>query len=659
MKPGQIVFVYTSETLRIARVLFVHTGKVEVEHPGGDRSVYGSKRLARVSDRIVPSAAALEAYEDEVYELKGHVDLSALWEMLAADDAGRQTEAGLAGIALPDAGSASDDAMAWALFEDSVYFKRRKDGLYALNSAAAVEERRRRQADERRAAEEVVAMVAWLQNPAGPRPPHAQRALGAIMQMVVFDDTSRGAKLGRELIQAAYPDDAAGDWARGFQVMIDLGGWTADENLSLRRSGLPAVWPPGLVEHARQRAETTPGRSRGVDLRHLPTVAVDDEYTTEVDDALTIVDHGDGTRTAAVFITDVSEWVEAGGPLDEEARHRGSTLYIPEGKVPMLPEVLCDGVASLAAGEDRGALAFSITLDADGQILDFDVEEAVVNLDARLTYEQADAIVAGEPHALSGTVCALAAAADQLRRHRILGGSITLDRRDTAIHLEPDSSICVRRYRTDDPAYRMVAEWMIQTCACAAAWCRDQDIPAVYRTQPPPNGLELSEPLDGPIPAWRRHQILRTLRKAELSTEPGPHSSLGVRCYTQVTSPLRRYQDLIMHRQIKGFLRAGQPPLTDDDLIGVFAEVEAMQSAHSLVEKESRRYWLIKAVAPRVGQEVEIEVLREIGSRYLVELMGTGLVLTWSTDRAVQLGERLQVRLQAADARGDVLRLES
>jgi len=657
VKAGQVVFVYATRTLRIARVRAAQNGRVDVEHIGGERNTYTQKRLARISDKVLPNNEALPAYQEEVLDLLGGADLAALWETLRVERTGHYTEGQLADLALPAAGAAADDAMAWALFDDGVYFKRRKDGLFALNSETVVGEKLQRIEAERRAEEEFQRMAAWLADPDGPRPDVARQALAALEQLVLFDDASREAKLGRRLIALACEDDEEPDRFLAWALLVRLGGWSPDENLALRRSGLPVRWPEGLEDQAAADAQTPPVLAGRQDLRHLATVAVDDQFTTEVDDALAIVDHGDGTRTAYVFITDAAQWVPAGSALDFEARHRISTLYIPEGKVPMLPEVLCDGVASLMAGEDRGALAFAITLDAAFEVVDFDVDEAVIRVDARITYEEADVAIGGGDHPQADCVRALSAAADALRHERILGGSITLDRRETAIHLGHDGHIHTRRYRTDDPGYRMVAEFMIQTCALAGQWCRDHDIPAIYRAQKPPNPRP-DEPLLGVIPAWRRHDILRTLRKAELSTHPREHSSLGVPCYSQVSSPLRRYADLVMHRQIKGWLTHGTAPLNEEQIFDLFAEIEQMHSAHSSVEKESRRYWLIRAIEPFAGQDIEIEILREAGKRYLVELMATGLLVTWWPTRPVRLGERLHVRLEAASAREDLIKLE-
>jgi len=165
----------------------------------------------------------------------------------------------------------------------------------------------------------------------------------------------------------------------------------------------------------------------------------------------------------------------------------------------------------------------------------------------------------------------------------------------------------------------MVQELMVHACHQTGLFCQKWNIPAVYRTQMQP---------DEPIPAGLlnkdnvagHHEIFRLLKKAELSTIPGQHCGLGVSSYTQVTSPIRRYQDLIMHFQIRGFLRQGFPPLSVQEIFDAFSAVETQNTLYNKIERDSKRYWTLKYLEKHVGNEVAAIVIRESGAknRYIV-----------------------------------------
>ena len=657
MTLNQVVFVFTSGGWRIGRVSHEEGTRVQVEHPGGDRVTYAEGRIAHVSQRRAPTIGALDAYESELRELVSSIDLAAAWEMLTAEQPGEDFDAeALTELCLTYSGDSADDATAWALQDDPVYFKRKKNGRYALRSVQTVNDKLRAVEKEARERRELDAMKAWLADPQSPRPPECGQALDAIKTMLLFDDASPEARLGRSLVRAARPDSSESDQALAWELLLSLGEWHPDENLFVHRAGLRRSFGAAVLEAASAGTEPVTPLSDYTDYRHVPCLAIDDAFTTEVDDALAIVRTG-AIRTVYVFIADASSYVPEDGPLDREARRRHATVYVPEGKIPMLPEALGDQAASLLEGVDRRALAFILTLDDEGHPLDFRVEQALVRVAARLTYDTVDAILEGAEHPHRDMTVALFDAAEQLRTNRREGGSITLDRREVTVYASPGQEPTLEPYRTDDKARRMVAEWMIASCAHTAQWCAERYIPAVYRSQPAPTPTP-DIPLDRALRPFELQKVLRTLRKACLTTDPQPHSGLGVPCYTQISSPLRRYQDLLMHRQLIAFLRDGQPRYTPAELEAGFEHAAQCQSLYGSVERDSRRYWHIKQMEPLVGQPLDVEVIRQTGRGWLVEVVRTGLAVPWRTRRKVALGDLLSLTIKEANARENTLRFE-
>ncbi|HIN85957.1 MAG TPA: RNB domain-containing ribonuclease [Myxococcales bacterium] len=653
LKEGRVIYVFSSTGWVPARVLNTRQDKVEVIQENGSNQLYAAKRLAFKSSQSVPTVEALKAYIEQVKALMSQIDMEAVWELLYEDKESEYDLDTLVELAVSPSSHAAVDATAWKLFQDSLYFRQRKDGRYSPNTPVSIDERRKKLHAEQRVRVVFESMLQWLKSPSELDSAGAKQAVSVLKELVLENDQSPGCKQARNLIRQAFPADSEIDVWIAWRILIKAGVWHSDENMALQREQLPLVFSSEVLQADAQRFEAPPDMSHYVDYCHLQSIAIDDAFTTEVDDALAIVERDNGERVVYVFIADAAAWVTEGDLMDQEAAHRGSTLYLPEGMVPMLPERTGQDLASLKPGQARGALAFIITLDAEGRRVGFEVQEALVKVDAQVTYEQTNRILDGEESPYADTLKKLAAASEQIRAHRREAGALILDRLEVSVHVH-EGEVQVDSYRTDDRSRCLVSEWMIAACAATAEMCRESQIPAVFRGQVAPDPRPHIPPSRSLTPS-ELLRVLRTMRRAELSTSPSPHAGLGVPCYTQVTSPLRRYQDLVMHRQLKGYLRRGTAPWNEGKLMSVFETVEVTQQAHGRVERESRRYWLIKSLESRKGEQIEVEVLREAGRRFIVQILENRLQTAWSPDIKAEVGERHMLTLHSVNACKDRL----
>lgn len=669
VKVGQIVFLHQGGDLRVGRITAASQSTFEVEQPSGQRSHHGSARIARTSEKNVPTTAALVAYEDELRELIDQIDLDATWTLCRGDGPERiWTLDELAGLALPSPGPSSEDSMAWVLYRDRVYFR----ALEPLGSSAAdaspIRRFTARPEDEvvsdkatRLAAAEharrLDAMTAWLRTATAETPKSAEalELIESLEVLALWDDERPAGETARTVMRRLGPKSPEGDGTAAFRRLVDIGVYSDHENLWLRRSKLPREFPPDVLAEAEVLATRVVELEKRKDYRHLETVSIDDEYTTEIDDAFA---YAPGERPLVyVFIADPAAWIGEGSLVDQEAQRRAATLYIPEGKVTMLPERIAEDAASLVTGQDREAMAFVFEVDDRGHVTNLEIEDALIRVDYALPYKDVDAILKGREHPLRSMLLALHAIADRLRAERRRQGSITLDRRDVSVHRLPDGKVDVTVYRTDDPARRLVAEFMIQTSCHAAIFCRERRVPAVYRGQAPPDERPVL-PEGRPLAGYELQNILKTMRRAELSTEPLSHAGLGLPCYTQVTSPLRRYQDLLMQRQLRHVVRRGVPRWSEHELLSHFDALEAVAGTMREVERESRRFWILRHLEARVGQRVRCEVLRLLGKRVVVELMDFGVQAVHPTpSRTPNPGDTLVLMLKAVEARRDKITL--
>jgi exoribonuclease-2 len=325
----------------------------------------------------------------------------------------------------------------------------------------------------------------------------------------------------------------------------------------------------------------------------------------------------------------------------------------------MLPYVLSTEAASLGGEGERPALTFEIDVTGEGGILGVEPKLTLLSRVRRLSYEEADALMeeGGEAEEASMVRRLHELALARLRR-RAAAGAIVLKRRELVVRAE-EGRVEVRLIDPATPSRLLVSEMMILAGEAMGRWLSERAIPAIYRLQPPPDepvpgGTHgLDEEVD-PVVARR---IMRGLRPSEVRTTPGHHHGLGLPSYVQVTSPLRRYQDLAVHRQLRAVLRGEEPPYDERGIQRVAATTEDAERAARVAERESRDFWLLRYLEERLGEEVEAVVL-ECGRRTLVHLLPYVQTAVLPARDHHEEGMRLTVRIARVRARAGILRVE-
>ena len=278
----------------------------------------------------------------------------------------------------------------------------------------------------------------------------------------------------------------------------------------------------------------------------------------------------------------------------------------------------------------------------------------------RLTYAEADALLeaAGDdPYttALGG----LNAVARLRRARRVANGAVIIEGSEVKVRVNDSPTddppeITVSVLANDSPARNLIGECMILANEIAARYCQRHGLPALYVGQPPPD--EAVPSLDQcPTQQVYIHAARRLMKPSQRGTLPASHSALGLDIYTQVTSPLRRYHDLQMHHQIKHHLEHGTALFDEERLQLVAAGAQESSAASKRCERESTRYWLLRYLETRTGQQVDGQVVRELHGRSFVELEDTLLVVPLNLSPRPRLGTRLRVTIGHADARRDIL----
>ena len=442
-----------------------------------------------------------------------------------------------------------------------------------------------------------------------------------------------------------------------FKLLVDLGIWSVHENLYLRRSQIPKCFSTKVLEVAKSCMQSLPPDpdTNRLDLTYLKVYTIDDETTQEIDDGLSIEFLEDGQQRVWVHIADPTRLLTPGDELDLEARRRTTTLYLPTGMVPMFPSELATGPMSLIQGEVCRALSFGILLDETGAVIDYTIHTTLIKPTYRLTYDDVDEMLQLKIK-LEPEIHALNDWAKQRFKWRQSQGSISIYMPESVIKVKGQGEEITVEVLDDSPSRQLVAEMMILAGEVGAKYGREHNIPLPYRSQPQPElppDAELILLPPGPV---RSTAMRRCMPKSEMGTIPARHASLALETYVQVTSPIRRYSDLLAHFQIKAHLRGEPLPFTLEQMQEmVMSLVPAVKEASS-VERFTNRYWgleYLRRNSGEVWQALVIRWLKEEINLGLVLLEELGLELAMRFGRSIEVGDRLEVKVAHADPRKD------
>jgi len=444
-----------------------------------------------------------------------------------------------------------------------------------------------------------------------------------------------------------------------FDLLVALGLWQPHENLFLRRSQIPVQFPPTVLAMATSRLASPPtdaDRDRR-DLTHLKVYTIDDASTLEIDDGLSWEVLPDGREQLWVHIADPTRWITPGDDLDLEARRRSTTLYLPTGMIPMFPSEIATGPMSLNQGQECCALSFGVVLAPDGSVADYTIAPTRIKPTYRLTYEDVNEMlelgVQAEPE-----IAAIARWVTLRSQWRQAQGAISIHMPEASIKVQDDEVTI--QLLDDSQARQLVAEMMILAGEVAARYGQAHNLPLPFRNQPQPELPPETELLQLPPGPVRYSAIRRCMPRSEVSLTPARHASLGLDTYAQVTSPIRRYSDLLAHFQIKAHLRGEAPPFSAEALQEVLMSVSAAAQEAVWVERQTNRYWgleFLRRHAADLWQGLVLRWLREHESLALVLLEDLGLELAMRFDRPVALGEQLTLQVAYVDPRNDVIHL--
>ena len=548
----------------------------------------------------------------------------------------------------------------------------------------------------------------------------------------VIPDNSR---FGRDIF---IPKEKAGGAVTGSKVIVeitDYGGQGRSPEgriaeilghindpgvdiLSIVKScGIPDSFPEEVLRQAeyaaapaKEETEELPELSDRMDLRDLPMVTIDGEDAKDLDDAVSLY-RKDGSYHLGVHIADVSHYVKEGSALDAEALRRGTSVYLADRVIPMLPHVLSNGVCSLNAGENRLALSCLMKLNAQGEVVDYTIAPSVIRVDERMTYTSVAAILEKE----DPQECAryerfvpmfrdMAALSALIRENRHRRGAVDFDFPESRIRLDEEGCPVEIVPHERNTATRLIEDFMLLANETVAQHFYWMQTPFLYRTHETPDqdkmrrlatfvhnlgysmkiGQEevhpkelqkLLEKAEGtPEENLIGRLTLRSMKQARYTTQCTGHFGLASRYYCHFTSPIRRYPDLQIHRiikeQLSGRLDEAHIAHYEAILDSVASETSRSERRADEAEREVRKLKMTEYMERHIGEVYEGVISGITSWGLYVELPNTveGLVHVSSlpgdffqydeascemrgtkTDACYRLGERVRVQVRFAD----------
>ena len=527
------------------------------------------------------------------------------------------------------------------------------------------------------------------------------------------DDLTCGAQAGQKVVVSLkYSSPNAHPDGRIVEVLGNADDAGIETLILIKKRGLPLDFPHHVLEATEAIPEgiSTEEIDRRLDLRDLICFTIDPADARDHDDAVSLQVLDDQTYCLGIHIADVSHYVPEGSPLDHEALTRGSSVYLPDRVIPMLPEKLSANICSLQPCEDRLTLSVLAHITSEGELIDAQIAETVIRSRASLSYEEVQQVLdrdsrtihesPAEPYA--DILMHMEALRSCLTEKRMARGTIDFEIPEPHIILNDQGHPIHIRPRARLNSHRLIEEFMLLANEIVARRMADGGVPILYRVHEPPDGeklaafcdlaktlgYRLSNPSridsiqaflaafkDEPIGHILSHRLLRSMKKAVYTPVNVGHFGLACDTYTHFTSPIRRYPDLILHRILRDAINDAVTPeqkarrarrLPDIGDLATQREIGAQQA-----EWDAIRLMQILYLKDKIGESFDAVIVdvRSIG--FFVQLNDVlieglvhvkylyddyyiyhelqGALIGESTGTIFRLGDSVQVQLAQLD----------
>jgi len=542
----------------------------------------------------------LREFRNHLETEKDNIDLETIWSCLEpCDDELKMEE--LFELYLGDDTSDNDELLTlfWAIDKNDIYIKRGGAG-YELRSQEDVEKLLKKKEAEIKKKDERKSALFWAKgiingkyDPSANADFDPSGYIELLRNYVVFLDKFNRTTEVKSFLTEVGIKDVEG----AIEFLIKAGAWGQDEEPLIKRFSIREDFPEKVNDELADILNEEFSDDLLEDLTHLKIYSVDDENTEDIDDAVSIEETTDGI-SIGVHIANVAAYVRKWSALDDEAARRGETIYLPEKRIHMFPPDLIKEKLSLIENTPRKALSLIAQYDNEYNLKKFTFVNSKINVKKNITYAEAKDYLDNDPHWIK-----LRDLAQKLRQDRLDAGALIIQLPQLKIRIGENSQIIIEKNYMKTVGHRVIAELMILMNTLAGKFLKERELPAIYRSQPEPISEDARDH-DESNPLYPT-RVVKYLRAPKVGLTPEPHRSLGLEVYTQVTSPIRRYADLVMQRQIVSELESNEPCYSDDEIENLYPKIDIGIRDKRTVEKSREKYWLYKYLEQHKGEVIE------------------------------------------------------
>ncbi|MGD8845526.1 MAG: ribonuclease catalytic domain-containing protein [Desulfobacteraceae bacterium] len=654
MEPGHVVEFIDSQKIYCAVVTDIKKLRLRLLTENNREVKMAAGRLTHQSALLLDTSATRLKLVDELKAiaarrrlLSEQIDIQDLWEVLNSEQEWIDL-ATMTALCFPqDPTGDHESAVIRALFNDRLYFKFDIRRFFPY-SAQKVEQIQR----QRKAAEQQERLIAggstWMQKVLAGQNAQAPEQKNTICDILASYYLFEKESPHREMARSILKRTGTGSPGAIFTFLTKVGRWHPDQNLELLRYGISTEFSVEVETHAdtlcRNSTVVLNGRR---DLRDLPVVTIDGPSTVDFDDAVSIVREGDKI-VIGIHITDVGYYIAKEDPIDQVARQRCSSIYMPDGKISMLPAKLSDDACSLIAGQERPAISTLIHLDLQADIHHYEIVPSLIRVGRQLTFHDVDEMVQDDP-----AMKELLIIAQNYRKHRLRNGALIIDLPELNIRTISEGEPVVSLVDRESPGRMLVSELMIMANELAARYLTDKRLPAIFRSQAEPRERLFENNTGTLFQNWMQRKLIN---RFVLNSSPERHAGLGLPSYVTATSPIRKYFDLVTQRQLRA-ASGLEKPYTEEQIEAIITATTEPMSHVGRVQFRRQRYWLLKHLQTRTGQKEEAQVLYKRRAGYMILLQKYLLECPLSGADGVKLRpeDLIQVTIQHVNARNDVI----
>ncbi|QMU56489.1 MAG: RNB domain-containing ribonuclease [Candidatus Mycalebacterium zealandia] len=518
---------------------------------------------------------------------KDGFDLKPLWEHFAG--AGETVSFGEI-LSVYSSGSEPDAdeilKLFWAVDKDTVYFKRYKGGYRPL-AEKCVEKVLARV--KKRAMDKIQGDLSeqWIRSVLSgsefePEGFDRQRCVKAVIAYIENAEENPAFKTAHAILSNTGIKDSA----EATELLIESGDLPEGSDPVMIAARIKDGFSPEALEESARLISGKTETGSLEDLTALETFSIDDETTEDIDDAISL-ETSETCLRVGVHISNVALIIRPDGALDREAKQAAETMYFPERRVDIFPSELIKGRLSLIEKTERAAL--SVFMDFDPctlEMSDFRFAATKISVKRNMTYDEAEGLIeTGGDWKKLAEICAA------LKHKRIERGALIVNVPELKIRVDADGNIKAGFAQPKGQAHLVVSELMIATNNVSAVFLKQNSVPAIFRSQTEPispaaRDVDEKDPL---FPV----RIGRFMKPSKINIYPDSHRSLGVECYAQATSPIRRYRDLIVQRQIMSEIRR-EAGLDEKSILQIISETEQIIHDRRVVQRSRTRFWLFE-----------------------------------------------------------------